>query len=137
MSRIGFALSIVLTCVLAVAPASSQPLVKSAVQVDAGNTKQTGQNFGYSLSYNCSNTSGPCLSSEVDDLLPAQVQFVSTATTTDVGADRWQFAGGWYVTDNILLKGEYVTQKYTGYAPTSILNGAKFNGFIFEGAVAF
>lgn len=59
------------------------------------------------------------------------------ATTTDVGADRWQFAGGWYVTDNILLKGEYVTQKYTGYAPTNILNGAKFNGFIFEGAVAF
>lgn len=59
------------------------------------------------------------------------------ATTTDIGADRWQFAGGWYITDNILLKGEYVTQKYTGYAPTSIFNGAKFSGFIFEGAVAF
>jgi uncharacterized repeat protein (TIGR01451 family) len=71
---------------LAAVPASSQPLVKSAVQVDPGNTKQTGQDFGYSLSYNCSNTSGPCLSSEVDDLLPAQVQFVSTATTTDVAA---------------------------------------------------
>ncbi|HET7464513.1 MAG TPA: hypothetical protein VFJ82_24855, partial [Longimicrobium sp.] len=59
------------------------------------------------------------------------------ATTNDIGADRWQFSGGWYITDNILLKGEYVTQKYTGYAPTSMFNGAKFNGFIFEGAVAF
>jgi hypothetical protein len=59
------------------------------------------------------------------------------ATTSDVGADRWQVAGGWYLTDNILLKGEYVTQKYNGYAPTSILNGGKFNGFVFEGAVAF
>jgi len=58
-------------------------------------------------------------------------------TTTNVGADRWQFAGGWYITDNILLKGEYVTQKYTGYANTSIFNGGKFNGFVFEGAVAF
>lgn len=59
------------------------------------------------------------------------------ATTTDIGADRWQAAAGWYITDNILLKGEYVTQKYTGYAPTSMFNGAKFSGFIFEGAVAF
>ncbi|HEX8831497.1 MAG TPA: hypothetical protein VF705_10045, partial [Longimicrobium sp.] len=59
------------------------------------------------------------------------------ATTTDIGADRWQAAAGWYLTDNILLKGEYVSQKYVGYAPTSIFNGAKFNGFIFEGAVAF
>ncbi|HEX6746871.1 MAG TPA: hypothetical protein VF092_06200 [Longimicrobium sp.] len=58
-------------------------------------------------------------------------------TTTDVGADRWQFAAGWYVTDNILLKGEYITQTYNGYAPTHILNGGKFHGFIFEGAVAF
>jgi hypothetical protein len=58
-------------------------------------------------------------------------------TTNDVGADRWQASAGWYITDNILLKGEYVTQKYTGYAPTSIFNGGKFNGFIFEGTVAF
>lgn len=58
-------------------------------------------------------------------------------TTNDVGADRWQLSGGWYLTDNILLKGEYVTQTYTGYAPSSIFNGGKFNGFIFEGTVSF
>ena len=58
-------------------------------------------------------------------------------TTTDVGADRWQFAAGWYLTDNILLKGEYVTQRYNHYQPTNILNGGKFHGVIFEGAVAF
>ncbi|HSU13691.1 hypothetical protein [Longimicrobium sp.] len=65
---------------------------------------------------------------------------VATPTTPlggDVGADRWQASAGWYITDNILLKGEYVTQKYTGYADTSIFNGGKFNGFIFEGTVAF
>jgi hypothetical protein len=39
--------------------AYAQPLVKSAVQVDAGSTKPTGATFGYRLTYNCSNTSGP------------------------------------------------------------------------------
>lgn len=85
MSRIGFALSIMLTLLLAVASAGAQPLVKSAVQVDAGNTKQTGQDFGYRLTYNCSNTSGPCLNAEVDDLLPAVVQFVSTVPASPSG----------------------------------------------------
>jgi hypothetical protein len=58
-------------------------------------------------------------------------------TTTDVGASRWQFAAGWYLTDNIVLKGEYITQRYNDYAPTSILNGGKFHGLMLEGAVAF
>ncbi|HEV7785786.1 MAG TPA: hypothetical protein VGQ28_10655, partial [Thermoanaerobaculia bacterium] len=59
--------------------------MKSAVQVDAGNTKQTGQTFGYRLTYNCSNTSGPCLSSEVDDLLPIEVQEISTVPASPTG----------------------------------------------------
>ena len=59
--------------------------MKSAVQVDAGNTKQTGQTFGYRLTYNCSSTSGPCLNAEVDDLLPAEVQFVSTVPASPTG----------------------------------------------------
>lgn len=58
-------------------------------------------------------------------------------TTADVGANRWQLGAGWYMTDNILLKGEYITQKYTGFAPTSIFNGGKFHGLMVEGAVAF
>jgi hypothetical protein len=58
-------------------------------------------------------------------------------STTDVGADRWQVGAGWFITDNILLKGEYVTQKYNGFAPTDIRNGGKFNGFMVEGTVAF
>lgn len=60
-------------------------LQKSAVSVDAGNTKQTGQTFGYRLTYNCSSTSGPCLNAEVDDLLPAEVQFISTVPASPTG----------------------------------------------------
>jgi hypothetical protein len=43
-----------------------------------------------------------------------------------VGADRWQVGAGWFITDNILLKGEYVTQKYNGFAPTDIRSGGMF-----------
>ncbi len=66
-------------------PAWAQPLAKAAVSVDAGSTKQTGQTFGYRLTYNCSNTSGPCLNAEVDDLLPAVVSFVSTVPASPTG----------------------------------------------------
>ncbi len=65
--------------------AGAQPLVKSAIQVDPGNTKQTGQTFGYRLTYNCSSVSGPCLNAEVDDLLPIQVQELSTVPASPTG----------------------------------------------------
>jgi selenide,water dikinase len=57
----------------AAVPGFAQPLVKSAIQVDPGNTKQAGQTFAYRLTYNCSSTSGPCLNAEVVDLLPAEL----------------------------------------------------------------
>src|SRR3954453_324904 len=58
-------------------------------------------------------------------------------TPTAGGPSRWQFGAGWYITDNIVLKGEYITQKYNDYAATNILNGGKFHGLMIEGAVAF
>ena len=51
--------------------------------------------------------------------------------------DRTVFAAGWFVTKNVLLKGEYVTQKYDGWGTSSILNGAKFDGFVMQGVVSF
>src|SRR5579872_1700705 len=71
--------------ILAAGAAIAQPLVKSAIQVDPGNTKQTGQSFAYRLTYNCSSTSGPCLNAEVDDLLPASVQEISTVPASPTG----------------------------------------------------
>ncbi len=56
---------------------------------------------------------------------------------TDQSADRMAIAAGWFVTPNVLLKGEYVKQTYDGYAPTSILNGGKFDGFVIQGLVSF
>ncbi len=72
-------------CALAAAMAGAQPLLKSAIQVDPGNTKQVGQTFGYRLTYNCSSTSGPCLNAEVVDLLPPEVQQLSTVPSSPTG----------------------------------------------------
>jgi hypothetical protein len=55
----------------------------------------------------------------------------------DVGATRWQVAGGWFLTQNVLMKAEYVSQEYNGYPVTNIRNGGKFSGVMLEGVVAF
>ena len=55
----------------------------------------------------------------------------------DVGADRWQLAGGWFITRNVLAKAEYVTQTYNGYPVTNIRNGGTFHGMVLEGVVGF
>jgi hypothetical protein len=60
-----------------------------------------------------------------------------TVGTPDVRVNRTQIGGGWFLTPNILTKIEYVNQKYLGFPTTDIRNGARFKGFMIEGAVAF
>ena len=57
--------------------------------------------------------------------------------TGDVGANRWEVGGGWFITANVMAKGEYVNQKYFGYPVNNIRNGGQFKGFMMEGVVAF
>lgn len=60
-----------------------------------------------------------------------------TTAGENIDVTRFNIGGGWFMTKNILVKLEYVNQKYDGYAPTNILNGGKFNGFMAEAAIAF
>ncbi len=85
--RIGIVLGWMIAAVLAFGgeEAASQVLAKSAINVDAGNTKAVGASFGYRLTYSCSSTSGPCLNAEVVDLLPAEVQYLSTVPASPTG----------------------------------------------------
>jgi hypothetical protein len=55
----------------------------------------------------------------------------------DVDVDRTQFGGGWFLTTNVLLKGEWVHQNDNNFPSTDIRNGGKFKGFVVEGVVAF
>ena len=64
----------------------------------------------------------------------------SPGSLYDVTIDRTSFAGGWFVTRNILLKAEYVTQNYDGYLPTGPNNRfyqGKFDGIVIQGAISF
>jgi hypothetical protein len=58
-------------------------------------------------------------------------------TLYDVSIDRTSVAAGWFVTRNVLLKGEYVTQNYSGYPDTERFYKGKFNGVVIQGSIAF
>jgi hypothetical protein len=57
--------------------------------------------------------------------------------TNDVNTNRWQVAGGWYVNSMMLLKAEYMNQKYYRFPVTDIRNGGFFKGFMVESTLAF
>src|SRR5436190_12475536 len=68
--------------------------------------------------------------------------------TSDIKIDRTSFAAGWFITRNVMLKGEYVIQNYNNFEKTTKPNsspytgadyrsGGKFNGYVIEAAVAF
>lgn len=55
----------------------------------------------------------------------------------EIEIERFNVAAGWFMTKNILVKLEYVNQKYDGYNNTSILNDGKFNGLVAEAVISF
>jgi hypothetical protein len=57
--------------------------------------------------------------------------------TNKVSVDRTQLGAGFFITPTILLKGEYVNQKYNDFPTTDIRSGGKFKGYLVEGTVAF
>lgn len=65
----------------------------------------------------------------------------NTVQGDDAGADvtvnRVSFSGGWYMTNNILVKLEYLNQEYKDYPSASLYHGASFDGLMIEGSIAF
>lgn len=57
--------------------------------------------------------------------------------TEDITINRLAFAGGWFITKNVLLKAEYVSQQYKNFLATDFRNGGKFNGYVIEAVVGF
>src|SRR5688572_27803750 len=55
----------------------------------------------------------------------------------EVTVKRTQFGGGWFLTPSLVMKAEYVNQKYVDYPVTDIRSGGKFNGLVVEGVVSF
>jgi hypothetical protein len=59
--------------------------------------------------------------------------------TTDpkVKINRYAFGAGWFLTKNVLLKGEISNQQYKDFATADIRNGGKFNGYVIQAVVGF
>ncbi|EHQ27091.1 hypothetical protein [Mucilaginibacter paludis] len=57
--------------------------------------------------------------------------------TTDVTINRNVASAGWFLTRNIMMKGEYVDQRYKDFDATSLYNGGVFKGFMFSAVVGF
>jgi hypothetical protein len=59
------------------------------------------------------------------------------AAATDIKINRYALAGGWFLTRNILLKGELVNQQYKNFSAADYRNGGRFNGYVIEAVVGF
>ena len=57
--------------------------------------------------------------------------------TQDVDVNRFALAAGWFPTKNLLLKGEYVTQKYENFPGTDYRNQGAFDGITIQAVVGF
>jgi urease beta subunit len=57
--------------------------------------------------------------------------------TGDVKVNRFAAAAGWFLTRNILLKGEYVIQQYKYFPVADYRAGGQFNGYVIEAVVGF
>ena len=55
----------------------------------------------------------------------------------DVTVNRAAGAAGWFLTKNVLLKGEIVKQQYKDFPATDYRAGGKFNGYVIEAVVGF
>lgn len=60
-----------------------------------------------------------------------------TSNSNEQKIDRLAFGAGWFITDNILMKGEIVNQKYTDFPTSDIRSSGKFNGVVLQAIVGF
>ena len=69
--------------------------------------------------------------------IPATATTPAVSYDHDVNIDRMAFGAGWFLTKNILLKGEYVTQDYKDFLTQDFRNNARFNGYVIQAVVGF
>jgi hypothetical protein len=61
----------------------------------------------------------------------------STKDALATDADRFNVGAGWFLTNNVLAKVEYVNQNYTGDGWAGRFAGGSFEGIVFEAVIGF
>lgn len=62
---------------------------------------------------------------------------ITQGVRDNVKVERTAVSAGWFITRNILMKAEYVTQKYLDFPTSDIRSNGKFEGFMVEGVIGF
>ncbi len=57
--------------------------------------------------------------------------------TDDVTIDRFAVSGGWFITKNLMLKGEVIDQHYNNFPTADYRSGGRFHGYVIEASVGF
>lgn len=60
-----------------------------------------------------------------------------TIAGDNVDISRVNIGGGWFLTNNVLAKAEYVSQSYDGFPASSVFDGGKFSGIVLEAIISF
>ncbi len=55
----------------------------------------------------------------------------------DIEVERFNIGGGWFLTNNVLAKLEYVNQTYDGYPSGDLREGGEFSGIMLEAVISF
>ena len=59
------------------------------------------------------------------------------ASGNEIEVDRINIGGGWFLTNNVLAKVEYVSQNYDGYPAGDLRENGKFSGLMLEAVISF
>jgi hypothetical protein len=119
------------------------PFVKLGGLELRGNIEETrGRNVTETTSRQWNQQAGEALYRIVNNKLYVAGRFNTVngtlpTMTKEVTVDRTQFGAGWFVTQTVLLKGEWMQQLYKDFPANDIRNGGKIKGFMVEGVVAF
>lgn len=62
---------------------------------------------------------------------------ILTSNSASQSVNRFAVGGGWFLTKNILMKGEYVNQDYKDFPTGNIYNGGNFKGVVVQAVVGF
>jgi len=54
-----------------------------------------------------------------------------------VNIDRFAVGAGWFITNTVLVKAEYVTQSYKDFPTADYRHNGKFDGIVLQGAISF
>ena len=57
--------------------------------------------------------------------------------TSNISVNRSAGSFGWFLTNNVMMKAEYVSQQYLNYPTNNILSGGQFSGFVLEASIGF